>query len=78
MARRLWPSHLVLVLGAAYHLLISLKFRRVLDLAATDLAADPAAFSSPSSSDHLPPGASSNSTPTSTSNSTTIQPFWHR
>ena len=52
MARRVRPSHLVLALGAAYLLLVSLKFRRVLDLAAADLAGGgPAAFSSPSSSD---------------------------
>ncbi|OEL27072.1 Hydroxyproline O-galactosyltransferase GALT2 [Dichanthelium oligosanthes] len=71
MARRVRPSHLVLALGAAYLLFISLKFRRVLDLAAADLAGsgDPAACSCPSSSDHLPLG----SPPTSP-----IQPFWHR
>ena len=62
MARRVRPSHLVLALAAAYLLLVSLKFRRVLDLAAADLAGDPAAFSSPSSSDHLPsPGSVSSS-----------------
>jgi len=80
MARRVRPSHLVLALGAAYLLLVSLKFRRVLDLAAADLAGDPAAaFSSPSSSDHLPPGGSRNATATSTSTPAfPVQPFWHR
>ncbi|RLN04263.1 hypothetical protein C2845_PM13G02180 [Panicum miliaceum] len=85
MARRVRPSHLVLALGAAYLLLVSLKFRRVLDLAAADLAGDPAAFSSPSSADHLPPGgsnhtATSTSTPAATSTATAfpVQPFWHR
>jgi hypothetical protein len=86
MARRVRPSHLVLALGAAYLLLVSLKFRRVLDLATADLAGDPAAaFSSPSSSDHLPPGAgasSHNATATSTRAATAaafpVQPFWHR
>nr|CAB3482048.1 unnamed protein product [Digitaria exilis] len=78
MARRvLRPSHLVLALGAAYLLLVSLKFRRVLDLATADLAA--ADFSSPSSTDHLPPGTTSSSS-NSTSSTTTfsVQPFWHR
>lgn len=83
MARRWRPSHLVFVAGAAYLILISLKFRRVLDLATADLAAagDPA-FSSPSSSDHFPPlllpgSFSSSSSPT---NATLfhVQPFWHR
>ncbi|KAF2917954.1 hypothetical protein DAI22_08g226800 [Oryza sativa Japonica Group] len=86
MARRWRPSHLVLVAGAAYLLLISLKFRRVLDLATADLAATDAAFSSPSSSDHLPPLPVSTTTTTSTSpgngngNATLfqVQPFWHR
>ena len=86
MARRVRPSHLVLALGAAYLLLVSLKFRRVLDLAAADLAGGgPAAFSSPSSSDHLPPGAgasSHNATAISTRAATAaafpVQPFWHR
>ena len=39
MARRWRPSHLVFVAGVAYLILISLKFRRVLDLATADLAA---------------------------------------
>nr|ADZ04627.1 hypothetical protein [Oryza glaberrima] len=88
MARRWRPSHLVLVAGAAYLLLISLKFRRVLDLATSDLAATDAAFSSPSSSDHLPPLPVSTTTTTTTSTSPgngngnatlfQVQPFWHR
>ncbi|XP_066352742.1 hydroxyproline O-galactosyltransferase GALT2-like isoform X2 [Miscanthus floridulus] len=85
MARRVRPSHLVLALAAAYLLLVSLKFRRVLDLAAADLAGDPAAFSSPSSSDHLPsPGSVSSSSAASTSSDAStaspfpVRPFWHR
>ncbi|KAL6658830.1 hypothetical protein ACP70R_002870 [Stipagrostis hirtigluma subsp. patula] len=81
MARRVRPSHLVLAAGAAYLLLISLKFRRVLDLAASDLAADPA-FSSPSSADHLPPASHSSSNPASSSAAEVplfpVRPFWHR
>ena len=72
------PSHLLLALAAAYLLLISLKFRRVLDLAATDLADDPAAaaaFSSPSSADHLPPPGSASAT---SSAPFPVRPFWHR
>jgi hypothetical protein len=53
MARRVWPSHPVLAVGLAY-LLISLKFCRVLDLAAADLDGR-SAFSSPPSADHFPP-----------------------
>jgi hypothetical protein len=70
-------SHLLLALAAAYLLLISLKFRRVLDLAATDLADDPAAaaFSSPSSADHLPPPGSASAT---SSAPFPVRPFWHR
>jgi hypothetical protein len=41
MARRVRPSHLMLAVAATYLLLISLKFCRVLDLAAADLAATP-------------------------------------
>lgn len=81
MARRVRPSHLVLALAAAYLLLISLKFRRVLDLAATDLADDPAAaaaFSSPSSADHLPPPGSASATSSSSSPPFPVRPFWHR
>ncbi|KAG8046418.1 hypothetical protein GUJ93_ZPchr0008g13058 [Zizania palustris] len=79
MARRWRPSHLVLVAGAAYLLLISLKFRRVLDLAEADLAATDPNFSSPSSSDHLPPLAGSSSGGDN-GNATLflVQPFWHR
>jgi hydroxyproline O-galactosyltransferase 2/3/4/5/6 len=72
MARRVRPSHLVLAAGLAYLLLISLKFRHVLDLAAADLDGRAAAFSSPPSADHLPP---SNSTPAS---AVAVRPFWHR
>ncbi|KAF0891154.1 hypothetical protein E2562_005220 [Oryza meyeriana var. granulata] len=60
MAWRWRPSHLVLVAVAIY-LLISLKFRRVLDLTNANLVATNTAFSSPSSSDHLPPLAGSTS-----------------
>jgi hypothetical protein len=75
-----WPSHLLLALAAAYLLLISLKFRRVLDLAATDLADDPtaaAAFSSPSSADYLPPPGSTSAT-SSSSAPFPVRLFWHR
>ncbi|KAM3191019.1 hypothetical protein ACQJBY_068774 [Aegilops geniculata] len=77
MARRWRPSHLVFVAGVAYLILISLKFRRVLDLATADLAAVDSAFSSPSSTDHVPPllpGSSSSSNATLFQ----VQPFWHR
>ncbi|KAF0920530.1 hypothetical protein E2562_035639 [Oryza meyeriana var. granulata] len=61
MAQRWWPLHLVLMAGATYLLLIFLKFRCVLDLTTTDLVTTDAAFSSPSSSDHLAPLAGSTS-----------------
>ena len=77
MARRWRLSHLVFVAGAAYLLLISLKFRRVLDLAAADLAATDPAFSSPSSSDHLPPFPGSSSSNSNATPLFQIQPFWH-
>ncbi|KAG0522376.1 hypothetical protein BDA96_07G031700 [Sorghum bicolor] len=84
MARRVRPSHLILALAAAYLLLISLKFRRVLDLAAADLAAgDPAAaaasaFSSPSSSDHLPSPTFVSSSDDDATSPFPVRPFWHR
>jgi hypothetical protein len=48
--RRTWSS----CMGLAYLLIISLKFRRVLDLIAADLDGR-SAFSSPPSADHFPP-----------------------
>jgi hypothetical protein len=70
----------VFAAAVAYLILISLKFRRVLDMATSDLAAVEPAFSSPSSTDHLPTLLQGSSSASSSSNATlfNVQPFWHR
>uniref|UniRef100_A0ACD5ZZN6 Uncharacterized protein n=1 Tax=Avena sativa TaxID=4498 RepID=A0ACD5ZZN6_AVESA len=78
MARRWRPSHLVFAAAVAYLILISLKFRRVLDMATSDLAVVEPAFSSPSSTDHLPPLLSGSAASSSNATLFQVQLFWHR